>query len=376
MPDMIDREFLRRLAAWSADGAPVSTMYLDVDGRRSPRKQDYMQRAELLGNQLRKEAEGLPKKAAASVAHDIELMLAFLDDLDRGSTRGVALFSCSASRSWEDVLVPRPLPDRATLADHPHVLPLEALIETYETFCTALVDREKARLFLARMGRIREETDVFDDVPGRHDQGGWSQSRYQRHIDDHVGRHVKHVAEVLLKYFKRQGFDHLILAGPDEVRPEFERGLHDYLKRRVVARVTLPMTANPNEVLQRSLEIEEEIEAQREREVVEKVVAEAAAGRNGVTGLEQVLAALNDGRVDTLVVPFGMSSQGVRCTSCGWLGLPGSTCPIDGGATEPVPDVIESGVAKALQQDSRVESLTLVNGDGARPFDIGALLRF
>ena len=376
MPDIIDREFLRRLSAWSVDGAPVSTLYLDVDGRRSPRKQDYMQRAEVLGHQLRKEAEGLPKKAAASVAHDVERMLAFLDDLDRGSTRGVALFSSSASRSWEDVLVPRPLPDRATLADHPHILPLEALIETYETFCTALVDREKARVFLVKTGGIREETDVFDDVPGRHDQGGWSQARYQRHIDDHVGRHVKHVAEVLLKYFKRQGFDHLILAGPDEVRPEFERGLHDYLKRRVVARVTLPMTANPNEVLQRSLEIEEGIEAQREREVVEKVVAEAAAGRGGVTGLKRVLAALNDGRVDTLVVPFGMSSQGVRCTSCGWLGLDGSTCPIDREPTEPVLDVIESGVAKALQQGSRVESLTMVNGDSGRPFDIGALLRF
>jgi peptide chain release factor subunit 1 len=376
MPDMIDREFLRTLAGWSADGVPVSTMYLDVDGRRYPRKQDYMGRAELLGHRLEKEADGLPKKAAASVTKDVERMIAFLEDLDRGPTRGVALFSCSGARLWEDVLVPRPLADRATLAEHPHVLPLEALIETYEKFCTALVDREKARIFLARMGRIREETDVFDDVPGQHDQGGWSQARYQRHIDEHVGRHLKHVGDVLLRYLQRQGFDHLILAGPDEVVPEFERGLHDYLKRRVVARVTLPMTANVNDVLEKSLQVEEEIEVRREREVVERVTAEAAAGRNGVMGLEPVLAALNDARVDTLVVPFGLSSEGVRCTSCGWLGLHGSTCPTCGAATEPVPDVVESAVAKALQEGSRVESLTLVNGEGGRSFDVGALLRF
>jgi peptide chain release factor subunit 1 len=376
VPDTIDREFLRKLARWSADGAPVSTMYLDVDGRRYPRKQDYMVRAELLGHRLQKEAEGLPKKAATSVTKDVERMMGFLDGLDRGSTRGIALFSCSGAGLWEEVLVPRPLPDRATLADHPHVLPLEGLIETYETFCTALVDREKARILLARMGRIREETDVFDDVPGQHDQGGWSQGRYQRHIDEHVGRHLKHVGDVLLRYFRRQGFDHLILAGPDEIVPEFERGLHDYLKRRVVARVTLPMTANLNEVLEKSLQVEEDIEVRREREVVEKVTAEAAAGRNAVTGLEPVLAALNDGRVDTLVVPFGLSSEGVRCTSCGWLGLHGSTCPTCGGTTESVPDVVESGVAKGLQQGSRVESLTLVNGEGGRSFDVGALLRF
>src|SRR5439155_7595956 len=180
-----------------------------------------------------------------SVTKDVERMMAFVDGLDRGPTRGVALFSCSGARLWEEVLVPRPLADRATLADHPHVLPLEALIETYETFWTALVDREKARIFLARMGRIREETGVFDDVPGRHDQGGWSQSRYQRHIEDHVGRHLRRVGEELFRYFKREGFDHLILAGPEEVVAEFERDLHDYLKRRIVARLTLPMTASP-----------------------------------------------------------------------------------------------------------------------------------
>ena len=376
MPESIDRAFLRQLAAWSADGTPVSTLYLDVDGRRYPRKQNYMLRAELLGHRLQKEAEGLPKKAAASVAKDVERMTAFLDRLDRGPTKGVALFSCSGAGLWEEVLVPRPVADRATLGKHPHVLPLEALIETCEMFCTALVDREKARIFLARMGRIREETDVFDDVPGRHDQGGWSQARYQRHIDEHVGRHLKHVGEVLIRYFKRQGFDHLVLAGPDEVVAEFERGLHDYLKRRVVARVTLPATANINEVLEKSLQVEEELEARREREMVERVTAEAAAGRNGVTGLEPVLAALNDARVETLVVPFGLSSEGVRCTSCGWLGLHGSTCPVCGASTEPVPDVVESAVAKALQEGSRVESLTLVDGDGAPPFDIGALLRF
>lgn len=375
MPETIDRAFLRRLASWAVDGAPVSTLYLDVDGRRFRRKQDYMLRAELLGHQLHKEAAALPKKAAASVGKDVERMMAFLGDLDRGTTRGVALFSCSEADLWEGVLAPRPLPDRAILSDHPHILPLESLIETYETFCTTLIDREKARIFQARMGMVREEKDVFDDVPGQHDQGGWSQGRYQRHVDEHFGKHLKHVGEVLLRSFERQGFDHLILAGPDEVVAEFERGLHDYLKRRVVARVSLPMTANLNDVLERSLQVEEAVETRREREIVERVSAEAAAGRAAVTGLGGTLDALNLGRVDTLVVSFRFSSQGVECTSCGWLALAGTTCPTCGSPMHPAADVVETAVARALQQGSRVESLTMVAGEG-RSFDIGALLRF
>src|SRR5439155_10177337 len=263
MPDHIDRPFLRKLAEWTSNGAPVSTLYLDVDGRRYPRKKDYLVRAEQLVNHLKRDAAARGRPASTSVARDVQRMMDWFTALERGPYRGVALFSCSEAGLWEEVLTPRSMPDRAVVADHPYVLPLEALAETYETFCTVLVDREKARIFLVKMGRIREETDVFDDVPGRHEQGGWSQGRYQRHIDEHVGRHLKHVGDVLLRYFKRQGFDHLILGGPDETVPELERGLHDYLKQRVPARVALPMLANLNDGLQKSLQVEDEIDVRR-----------------------------------------------------------------------------------------------------------------
>lgn len=374
MPE-IDREFLRELAGWSADRVPVSTLYLNVDGRRYPRRQDYVNRAEELCRQLRKSSESMRRRARLSVERDGARFMEFLRNLERGPTRGLALFSSSDANLWEEVLVPRPVPDRATVADHPYVLPLEALVETYESFCTALVDREKARIFLARMGRIREQTDIFDEVPGRHDQGGWAQARFQRHIDEHVAQHLKHVADVLLAFLKREKFDHLILAGPEELIPELERWLHDYLRRRIAARVTMPMTASETEVLERSLAAEEQIEAQREREVVQRVKAEAAAGRNGVTGLKAVLDALNEGRVDTLVVPFAASHEGFRCVACGRLELDGSSCPSCGGGMEPVPDVVESAVAAALRQSSRVETLTMA-GESGDAGSVGALLRY
>ncbi|HEX9311423.1 MAG TPA: Vms1/Ankzf1 family peptidyl-tRNA hydrolase [Actinomycetota bacterium] len=372
----LDRDRLRKLADWTSDGLPVSSVYLDVDGHRYPRRQDYVQRAEQLCHQLRAQAQELDRTARSSVEGDAEGVAEFVREFDRGPARGLALFSCSGAGLWEAVEAPRPLKDRATVADQPHLIPLEALVETYESFCTVLVDREKARIFLATMGRIEEESDVFDEVPGRHDQGGWSQSRYQRHIEEHVGRHLKHVADVLLRYFKRRGFDHLILAGPQEVIPEFERHLHDYLARRVATRIALPMTASPADVLARSLAIEEEMEERTERETVDRLLAESAAGRGAVTGLPEVLAALNEGRVQTLVVPFGLESKGVRCSECGRLAQRGSRCRTCGGPLEPIADVVESAVASALRASARVEMVSTAGPeslDGAR---IGAFLRY
>jgi peptide subunit release factor 1 (eRF1) len=195
-----------------------------------------------------------------------------------------------------------------------------------------------------------------------------------------VARHLKHVADVLLRFFQRRGFDHLILAGPEEVLPEFERGLHDYLRRRIVGRITLPMTASPQEVLERSLATEESIEAVRERQVTEKVGAEAAAGRQAVLGLRGALDALNQGRVEVLVAPIGLSNQGIECRECGWLSSETEprSCPSCGGRMEPVPDVVDSAVARALRQSARVETLPLTAGDrgAGREHQIGALLRY
>jgi peptide chain release factor subunit 1 len=376
MPE-IDREFLRKLAEWSSNGVPVSSLYLDVDGRRFPRRQDYMLRAKQLCHELKQGAQRreLGRDARNSVSQDAARILDYLNTMDRGPTRGVAAFSSSKAGLWEVVTAPRPLPDRVALEPHPYVIPLEALVETYESFCTTLIDRTKARLFLARMGQIQERTDIFDDVPGRHDQGGWSQARYQRHIEVHEASHQKHVAEVLLRFYKIRKFDHLILAGPDELIPEFERTLHDYLRRRIGARVTLPMTATAAEVLEKSLAVEEKIEKARERQVVERLEAETSAGRNAVKGLVPVIDALNFERVETLVVPFGLTRPGFRCVAYGHLAVEGSTCGICQGQLEPAPDLIDAAVAAAIRQDSRVEILSLLESEET-PRDIGALLRF
>ena len=376
MPE-IDREFLRKLADWSSNGIPVSSLCLDVDGRRYPRRQDYMVRAKRLCADLKRLAQdhGFSREARGSVSRDAGRILEYLNQMDRGQTRGVALFSASKAELWEPVAVPRPLPDRVALERHPYVIPLEALVETYESFCTVLVDRARARIFLARMGQIQERTDIFDEVPGWHDQGGWSQARFQRHIEEHAVSHLKHVAEVLLGFYKVRKFDHLILAGPDELIPEFERALHDYLRRRIAARVTLPMTATAAEVLERSLSVEEDIERAREHSIVAKLTAEASAGRNAVAGLGPVLDALNEGRVDVLVVPFGLSLPGARCSDFGHLATTGSVCGLCDGALEAEPDVIDSAVSAALRQGSRVEILSLLEPEETAE-DIGALLRF
>jgi peptide chain release factor subunit 1 len=376
-----DRDLLRDLADWPVDGHPVTSLYLDVDGRRYPRRADVERHGELLLRKAATEAERQGRDAHRAVSRDVERMKAYLADrFDRKGARGLALFSCDPAGLWQDVPVTQPLRDRATVAPRPYLLPLEAMVERAETFCLALVDREKARLLVGSLGEVEEVTSVLDDVPGQHDQGGWAQARLQRHIEDHVQRHLKHVAAALLDLLRRRPFDRLVLSGPDEVVAELERNLHDYVARRVSDRASLPVTAAPGAVLDLMLALEERVERERERVTVERLEAETA-GRTGrgVAGLDRTLEALAQGRIEILVVSAALEAQGVRCGSCGTLASAGARCSVCGSATEPAPDLVEEAVESALRMGCRVETVPETT-PGAETLQrlggMGALLRF
>lgn len=376
-----DRELLRKLADWPTDGRPVTTLYLDVDGRRHPRRADIERHSETLLRRALAGAEGLGREAHRSVCRDVQRMRDFLrDDFDRKGSRGLALFSSSGAGLWHEQPLSRPIRDRAAMRSRPYLLPLEAMVERAEAVCTALADREKARILLSRLGRIEEVSSILDEVPGQHDQGGWAQARHQRHIEDHVLRHLKNVADALLRLHQRRGFDHLVLAGPEGVVAKLERDLHDYVRRTVVDRASLPIGASPHEVLSHTLKVEERLERGREEETVRRLIAGARgqAGRVAV-GLERTLASLHAARVETLVVSAGLAVEGVRCPSCGHLATDGARCPVCGAGTEREPELVEEAVEAALRSGSRVETVPAGIGgsDGLEAAGgIGALLRF
>ncbi|HEX9124047.1 MAG TPA: Vms1/Ankzf1 family peptidyl-tRNA hydrolase [Actinomycetota bacterium] len=372
----LDHSLLRTLAAWDPAGVPVTSLYLTVDGRRYPRKSDYEVRLDELLRQARSRSEGLDRNAVRSVEQDLEAISAYVkEDFERGDTRGLALFSSKGAGLWEEVRVPRPVRDRAVTGPRADLLPLEQVLATYHPVCAVLIDFSKARLFLCELGRIREVSEVWDEVPGRHDQGGWAQMRMQRHVDDHRQKHVKNVADTLFRMFKRQGFEHLILAGPAEAHAELERELHDYLRQRIKGRVALPMTATTEDVLARCLEVEEGLERDREREQVRRLLEAAASGSSAVTGLAGTLGALADGRVGELVVWLDLAAPGAVCASCGRLSEHDSRCARCGGRLDRVSDVVEAAVAEAFRQGCRVE--TVLDGGQLEPVGgIGALLRF
>jgi peptide chain release factor subunit 1 len=370
-----DRDQLRRLAELRFDRPVVLSLYLNLDPSQfatpPARKTSVRSLIDEAERRLR-EGNGLSHEDKAALQASLARATAFLqNDLPSDGAHALALFASEENDLFEALKLPRSVPNRVAIGRSPLVGPLARLARR-ERWCLALVNRRDARIFRGSPDGLREVMQIHDDVHGQHDQGGWSQARYQRGIEKEKDDHLKDTGDALMRHFKRQPFERLIVGGPREVVTDFEHKLHHYLRERLAGRIEVDVErSSPDQVLEAARPLIEELEHKREMEVLEKL------GERGVAGLEEVLRPLNERRLELLILDeqFG-GVTGVQCLECGWLGLEGDRCPADGSALAELDDLTEAMIELSVQQSAdllavRHERRALEAYGGA-----AALLRF
>jgi peptide subunit release factor 1 (eRF1) len=295
-------------------------------------------------------------------------------DLPAEGAQALAIFAAESAGLFEVLKLPRPAPSRVAIRRSPLVAPLARLARR-ERWCVALVNRRDARIFRGSPDGLREIEQIHDLVFGQHDQGGWSQARYQRGIEKEKDDHLKHTVEALMKHFKRRPFERLIVGGPREVVADFESKLHGYLAERLAGRIDVDVEhSTADQVLEAVQPRFEELEEEREADALERL---GEAGRAAI-GLEEVLRALNERRVEALVADERYSAEGSCCPSCGWLGPAGErSCPVDETELERLDDLTEAAVELTIQQSAEILAVRRRRDELAgRAGGIAALLRF
>ena len=357
-------DLLRRLADLRPDGACVLSLFLNLDPSEFPtpaaRATEVRSLLDSADRQAR-QADRFTHDQAQALRRDIERAGGYFkgSDFSVEGAHGFALFACGPADLFETIRLPRPIETRAVIDDSPLVEPL-AELATRGSWCVILVNRQLARMLRGSRERLDELPPVFDEVPGRHDQGGWSQARYQRSIEKDAQDHLKHAADVAFRRFQRSPFDRILLGGPDETVSDFEQRLHGYLRERVAGRVRIDV---------------ENTSAEQVREAAAPVMDEVD---RGAAGLDDTIRVLNERRVETLLVAEGFSASGVFCRRCGWVGVQDlGRCPVDGNQLEQRDDILESAIELAIQQSAEVlvsrhhrDELEEEHGG------IGAVLRF
>jgi len=319
---------------------------------------------------------GLSGDDRAKVEEDVQKILRFLKMDFKGKARGLAIFASGGTELWQVFRLPVAVPDRCVINHSPYVLPMLKLVDEGRRYCIVVADKAKARVFTMYQGEISERTEIFDLVPGWHKQGGWAQARFQRHIEDAANKHLKHVADTVFEFYKREGFGHLIIGGAQEVGARLFRILHSYIQRTVAGYINLEVASSTGDVLDAARKIEEQTENQRSGEIVRALLEGSGKGHMNVAGLSDTVHALEEGRVHTLVLVDDEDIEGCLCGDCGGVDVLGAeTCRYCRKKVGPVSNISEHLAVLAVQQDAEVSYVR--RGSGLEAMEsVGAILRW
>jgi peptide chain release factor subunit 1 len=374
----ITRTRLRQLADVKPERGRVLSVFLNLDpaefatpAARSTAVTSVMTEAARRVEQ----ADGLDHEERVALKADVDRVRETLmaGDIAQNGARAVAVYACEPADLLEVVRLNRPVDFAVVLDRTPYIEPLVADAGE-EQWCVLLVNRRNARFFIGDGGGLEETDRVEDDVHSQHDQGGWSQARYQRGVEKEKDDHLVHVGEVAFQRFQQGRFDRLLVSAPDELVNEVEAKLHPYLRERIVGRVHLDVeNSSIDDVRTAAGQAMEDWRRRCEREALDRLVEGVGRGGRGAAGLSAVLQSLNEQRVEILLLGEGFRSAGGRDPATGMV-YPGDQGP-GGQALEHCENVVELAIEKAIEQSAKV--IKVRYHDDLGPLGgIGAVLRY
>lgn len=213
----------------------------------------------------------------------------------------------------------------------PFILPLARLKGGYEDYGLLLMDSQEARLFLIRSGIIEEKDRAKIDLMNKHKKGGWSQMRYNRLRRGAIKSFLTQLIDDLQSHEDLRKMKGLVVAGPGEAKHQFVDMLPLALSDKVLGTVDLNMETSAGDLRKISEEIsrsEKHIDSQALAERLKEAVLQ---GEPAAYGLAEVRKALEDGRVNYLLISEGFALPGMVCMSCHHVHAEGDRCPTCGG---------------------------------------------
>ena len=373
-------EQLRELAAFRAGKGCAISLYVDLDPSDVPTPADVQTKVnsvlQVAERHLDERKAQLTRDQREALKQDMQRIAAWFDDgFDRQGARGIAVFADGLDNFWSTISLPEATGDEARIGNELYLAPL-ARAAGRDGALIAFIGRERGQVWRLRGGALVEIADQTEEVQGQHSQGGWSQARYERNIENQVGQHLRDVAATLDGCVRKLRGARVVLIGAEDIRSEFEALLSNEVQSCVAGWASAEAHADGPQVLEAARPVLHEWWAGHEDELLARWREEAGKNGRAASGWEGTLEAASDGRVDLLLVQDGVDQTAYQCPQCGRAQMTDGSCPLDGTTME----AKEGGLDVALHQTlAHGGTVHVIRGD-RRDLDpvggVAALLRF
>lgn len=374
---MISKQDLDRILSYEPEGTDVLSLFLDMSVNSDNKRTHH-----IFLNQRRAQVEELGMERSRSSREVLDATLArverWLEQEYDEANRGVAIYASLGGDFFEAFQFPVAIPNRMVVADRPAVGPLAQVLESFDHYGVVLLDREHVRILSVYLGTLLEEIEVHGDpLPPAHDlqAGGYSQMRFQRRKLEEMRHFFKDFAREVEDFCRKYRPDALIVLGTEENVARFREYLPETVQNKVLFTGAMRVGEPSSEVLARIEPHLQEVRERESQELLQKLRDRVRQDYLATAGFQSTLVALQEGKVDTLVIAQDQAREGSRCTQCGFVfGRQLEQCPYDGSPAEPGVDVVEEAIRLAETQGVDIEFVG--NGDVGDLAGVGALLRF
>ena len=320
--------------------------------------------------------------ARQAIRADLERLKTYLgsDDLPVSGAGALAIFVSQGSGLFETVALSRPSTSSIYLDREPHIEPV-VVEPAAQRWCAVLVAARDVTVDIGAGATVVTRSTGSDYVRGHSQSDGNDERSREQDIEGHLIA----VSQRLAADHRSGRFDVLAIGGPVDALTGLEGHLPDDLRSALAGRLDVdPSAATEADVAAAVAGLLTQAQADAQEQTLAEFTDQLAAARGqdgparAVAGIAEVLEALAERRVETLLLAHDFHAAGARCSQCGML-LPSdvSECPVDGTATAPVADLREPMIAAAVRQDAGLLVFPVADEPLRAPdHRAGALLRF
>jgi hypothetical protein len=314
---MFNQDDIQRVLA--REDTPLLSLYLNVDAANPENQSATPEWMIWLKNSLRDIEATVTddqKTDWTSIRQSVE---AFVADYRDG---GKSLILFAGREGLDNFTLPITVENQSYFGE-PFVVPLYWALDEYEPYLVALVDQQQARFLVAHLGSGNEDARMEIDLDeydfrektlspatsyGKQLNQGSNRDAFEATIDDHRTRFYRAVADEIQMLCERHEADRIVLGGGDAAHA-VRNLMSDTLVEKVVDVLPIPMRATEQEVLERLQPAAYAYERAHEKELLTQVIDFAKSGGRGALGRKAVMDALQQQRVELLILPYPMDDQ-------------------------------------------------------------------
>jgi peptide chain release factor subunit 1 len=326
----------------------------------------------LVQSKLKAMKRALPADLREAFQKTIDMIEPQLAAPSISSEKGRVIFASAAGGSALVFRLSVSLQPLVVLDSSPFLLPLARLKDDYQDYALLLLDSQEARLFVIRSDILEEKKKLSIDLMNKHKKGGWSQMRYNRLRSGAIKSFLTTVVEDLQGRLDLGEIKGLVVAGPGEAKGQLVEMLPIVWKEKLLGVVDISMQT-PGGDLVKLGSVVTRVERSAELYLTERLKEAVLKGEGAAYGLAEVGKALEEGRVNHLLLSSDFALPSMICKKCHFTHEEGESCPTCGGQMQAM------SLERLYEQAERTGAeVAIVEGDEFLEAmgGVGALLRY